>query len=116
MQSELPALLALSVACDVCGQISFKLGAMDAPPAAASPIPPAGWIAAGFLVYVLETFVWLKVLAIAPLTLAAPIASLNYIGVNLMSRWLLSERLTKRQWLGTLLITLGATAVAISEG
>jgi hypothetical protein len=35
---------------------------------------------------IIEIFVWLGVLAIAPLTVAAPIASLNYIGVILVSR------------------------------
>jgi undecaprenyl phosphate-alpha-L-ara4N flippase subunit ArnE len=58
----------------------------------------------------------LRVLAIAPLTLAAPIASLNYIGVVLSGRWLFHEHMTARQWVGSGLVTLGVIAVAWTGG
>jgi undecaprenyl phosphate-alpha-L-ara4N flippase subunit ArnE len=113
---ELALLLTLSVACDVFGQTSFKLGAMDAPPAALRLLPQPAWVAVGLAIYGLEIFVWLRVLALAPLTIAAPIASLNYIGVILMSRWLFDEQVSLRQWAGAAFITAGSVAVALSGG
>src|SRR5262249_5479633 len=113
---ELSILFAVSVACDVFGQTFFKLGAI-ALNAGRARMPSAfGWIAIGLTTYVLEIFVWLRVLAIAPLTIAAPIASLNYIGVVLVSRWLFAERISRRQWAGAGLVTLGVVAVALTGG
>lgn len=116
MHLELAFLLTLSVACDVVGQTSFKLGAMDAPPPSLEGLPQPAWVAVGLAIYGLEIFVWLRVLALAPLTLAAPIASLNYIGVILMSRWLFAEEVSARQWAGAAFITAGSIAVALSGG
>ena len=106
-------LLAASVACDVSGQTFFKLGAMGSTSLSLTPIL---WVVAGLLVYVIEIFVWLRVLAVAPLTLAAPIASLNYIGVVLAGRCLFNEHVTARQWAGSALVTLGVLAVALTGG
>jgi undecaprenyl phosphate-alpha-L-ara4N flippase subunit ArnE len=115
MTLELLTLIMVSVACDVFGQTFFKLAAIGI--GAGKPrIVPSLWVAIGLLVYVIEIFVWLGVLAIAPLTVAAPIASLNYIGVILVGRWLFSERITRRQWAGAGLVTLGVIAVALTEG
>jgi len=115
MTLELLTLITISVACDVLGQTFFKLGAIgigcDKP-----RIIPSLWVTIGLVVYVAEIFVWLGVLAIAPLTVAAPIASLNYIGVILVSRWLFHEHITRRQWAGAGLVTLGVIAVALTGG
>ena len=94
----------------------FKLGATGISAGKPGIVPPSLWVAIGLIVYVVEIFVWLGVLAIAPLTVAAPIASLNYIGVMLVSRWLFSERITRRQWAGAGLVTLGVIAVALTGG
>src|SRR5215468_11810987 len=115
MSPELMILLAASVACDVSGQTFFKLGAMSIGGGTSRGLTPL-WVVAGLLVYVIEIFVWLRVLAIAPLTLAAPIASLNYIGVALAGRWLFKEHMTARQWAGSGLVTLGVIAVALTGG
>jgi drug/metabolite transporter (DMT)-like permease len=115
MTLELLTLITISVGCDVFGQTFFKLGAIGI--GACKPrIIPSLWVAIGLVVYVVEIFVWLGVLAIAPLTVAAPIASLNYIGVILVSRWLFHERITRRQWAGAGLVTLGVIAVALTGG
>jgi undecaprenyl phosphate-alpha-L-ara4N flippase subunit ArnE len=115
MTLELLTLIAISVACDVFGQTFFKLGAIGI--GAGKPrIIPSLWVALGLVVYAVEIFVWLGVLAIAPLTLAAPIASLNYIGVILVSRWLFHEHITRRQWAGAGLVTVGVIAVALTGG
>jgi drug/metabolite transporter (DMT)-like permease len=116
MTLELAILFTVSVACDVFGQTFFKLGAMGMDGGKPRTLPPPLWIAAGLAVYAVEIFVWLRVLALAPLTIAAPIASLNYIGVVLASRWLFSERIAPRQWAGAGLVTLGVIAVALTGG
>jgi drug/metabolite transporter (DMT)-like permease len=116
MTPELMFLLLASIACDVSGQTLFKLGAMGIASGPSRSLVPTLWIGAGLVVYVVEIFVWLRVLAIAPLTLAAPIASLNYIGVVLASRWLFRERIAPRQWAGSALVTLGVIAVALTGG
>jgi drug/metabolite transporter (DMT)-like permease len=116
MTPELPILFAVSVACDVFGQTFFKLGAVRLNAGKARTPAALGWIASGLATYVLEIFVWLRVLAIAPLTVAAPIASLSYIGVMLVSRWLFAERISHRQWAGAGLVTLGVIAVALTGG
>ena len=115
MKPDLMILLAVSIACDVAGQTFFKLGAMGIA-RDRSQLMPIIWVVGGLLVYVIEIFVWLRVLAIAPLTLAAPIASLNYIGVALAGRWLFNEHMTARQWAGSGLVTLGVIAVALTGG
>jgi drug/metabolite transporter (DMT)-like permease len=115
MKPDLMILLAASIACDVSGQTFFKLGAMGIA-RDRSQLMPIIWVVGGLLVYVIEIFVWLRVLAIAPLTLAAPIASLNYIGVALAGRWLFNEHMTARQWAGSGLVTLGVIAVALTGG
>jgi len=115
MKPDLMILLAASIACDVSGQTFFKLGAMGIT-RDRSQLMPIIWVVGGLLVYVIEIFVWLRVLAIAPLTLAAPIASLNYIGVALAGRWLFNEHMTARQWAGSGLVTLGVIAVALTGG
>jgi drug/metabolite transporter (DMT)-like permease len=116
MNPELMILFAASIACDVSGQTFFKLGAVGVDSRTSRALAPTIWVIAGLAVYVVEIFVWLRVLAIAPLTLAAPISSLNYIGVVLAGRWLFHEHMTPRQWVGAALVTLGVIAVALTGG
>jgi drug/metabolite transporter (DMT)-like permease len=117
MTLELLILFAVSIGCDVFGQTFFKLGAIgmngEGRP---GKMPPQAWVGVGLAIYVVEIFVWLRILAIAPLTIAAPIASLNYIGVVLASRWMFSERIAPRQWAGAGLVTAGVIAVALTGG
>src|SRR5215475_1221764 len=101
MSPDLMILLAASITCDVSGQTFFKLGAIGIAGGTSRALTPILWVVAGLFVYVIEIFVWLRVLAIAPLTLAGPIASLNYIGVVLAGRWLFKEHMTARQWAGS---------------
>jgi undecaprenyl phosphate-alpha-L-ara4N flippase subunit ArnE len=117
MTAELVILFTVSLACDVFGQTFFKLGAIGLDDRDdARGLTATAWIALGLATYVVEIFVWLRVLALAPLTIAAPIASLNYIGVVLVSRWLFAERISPRQWLGAGFVTLGVVAVALTGG
>ncbi|MFI5012543.1 MAG: hypothetical protein ACHQAY_09360 [Hyphomicrobiales bacterium] len=108
---------ALSVACDVFGQLCFKTGA-DRLPSTATVIGKARallttpWLIAGLCIYAIEVFVWLKILSVAPLSIAFPIASLNFLGVTLASAVILGEKVGRPQWLGVWLVTIGVAIVA----
>ena len=109
----------ISISCDVFGQLFIKIG-VDRLPNAAGPdsalfwrgLPRQPWLLAGILTYVIETFVWLKILSEADLSLAFPIASVNFLGIVLASRVFLKERVHRWQWIGTVLVTIGVAIVA----
>ena len=75
-------------------------------------LPGKAWIGLGVAIYAIETFVWLKILSLAPLSLAFPIAAMNFLGVTLAGRYLFKEPVGVWQWLGVALVTLGVIAVA----
>jgi drug/metabolite transporter (DMT)-like permease len=108
---------ALSILCDVCGQLCFKIGADRLPPdrsvlGGARAVLSSSWLIAGLCVYAVEVIVWLKILSEVPLSIAFPIASLNFLGVTLASATFLGERVGRPQWLGASLVTLGVAIVA----
>jgi drug/metabolite transporter (DMT)-like permease len=121
MTWTLALLFAASIACDVAGQLCFKLGA-DALPdlvdgdgltgAKETMLNP--WVAAGLLTYTVEMVLWLLILSDAPLSLAFPLASANFLGIALASWWFLGERVARTQWMGAGLITFGVALVAHS--
>lgn len=106
----------LSVLADVVGQLCLKRGADDLPDASglvlARALLGSGWVVAGVLIYAAEIVIWLRILAEVPLSIAFPIASLNFLGVQLASVLFLKERVAARQWLGASLITCGVIVVA----
>ena len=117
----LVVLFALSIGCDVAGQIFFKIGADKVPLAGEQSAGWRGriaevlgnrWLLAGLATYAIETVVWLRILADVPISVAFPIASLNFLGVALASRWFLGEPLSSRQWAGAGLVTIGVALVA----
>jgi drug/metabolite transporter (DMT)-like permease len=107
----------LSVTCDVCGQLCFKIGADRLPSrfsllGSAHTVLSSPWLIAGLCVYAVETIVWIKILSDVPLSIAYPIASLNFLGVTLASATVLGERVGRPQWLGAWLVTFGVAIVA----
>ena len=119
MNIELLVLFPISIACDVVGQVFFKLGADRLPgyqSGAAgqfvSRLMSNRWLLAGIATFAFETIIWLKILAEVPLSVAFPIASLNFIGVTLASRVLFGEVVGTVQWLGCLLVTMGVAILA----
>jgi len=114
MSLELALWFALSVLCDVAGQIFFKLGANQnaAQPAHARAILANGWITIGILIYAAEIFVWLRVLSEAPLSLAFPLASLNFLGITFASRLILKEKVGPLRIAGAVLVTFGVALLA----
>jgi multidrug transporter EmrE-like cation transporter len=121
MTAEVIILLAISIACDVFGQIAFKVGANRLPAAEAIGVPAfcrrmvrEPWLVAGIAIYIIEFVVWVRVLALVPLGIAFAIASLNILGIALASHFFLGEAITRKQWTGAILITAGVAVVAQS--
>ena len=119
MTAEIIILLTISIVCDVFGQIAFKLGADRVPDAETIGLPAfclrlvgEPWLIGGIAIYLIEFIVWIRVLALVPLGIAFPIASLNILGIALASRAFLGEAITRKQWLGAILITAGVAIVA----
>lgn len=107
-------LLVGSVACDVVGQVSFKLGVSGGDASGRSratsffrSIAGSPWIGFGVAVYALEFLLWFAALSLAPLSFAVAFAALSYCGVVLASRIVLRERVSLRQWRGTSVIAAG---------
>ena len=119
MTGEIIILLAISIVCDVLGQIAFKIGADRLPEAETVGVPAfcrqmvgEPWLVGGIAIYIIEFIVWVRVLALVPLGIAFPIASLNILGIALASHFFLGEAITRKQWLGAILITAGVAVVA----
>ena len=122
MKPELLILFPISIACDVAGQVFFKLGADRLPDFhGTTPIrflmglARDRWLMAGIATFTFETFIWLRILSDVPLSIAFPIASLNFIGVTLASRLLFREPVSTVQWLGCLLVTAGVAILATAS-
>ena len=111
--------LAGTIACDVLGQLCFKIG-LNGQPAAMQDRPiwlrvvTSPWIWLGVCTYAVEIGAWLFVLSHLPLSVAFPLAGLSYCGIALASHFVLHESISRRRWIGTLLIALGAAIVGSS--
>lgn len=111
------SLLLAAVACDVAGQVFFKLGMNRTPVAAGAQallrkVLHSPWVALGVAVYALEFVLWFTALARTQLSIAYPFLALGYVGVVLASRCLLGERVSARRWLGIAAIVAGVALVA----
>ena len=112
-----PLLLLLgSVACDVTGQVCFKLGVGHEVVGAQSPslvykVLHSPWIALGVAVYALEFVLWFAALSRTQLSVAFPFTALGYVGVVLASRFILNERISLRRWVGIGTIVVGVVLV-----
>jgi drug/metabolite transporter (DMT)-like permease len=111
-------LLLGSVACDVVGQISFKLGlngddeGFEGVRGFFRKLATSKWIAVGVGVYALEFVLWFAALSLAPLNMAFAFAALSYCGVVLASRLILKETVNARQWIATGTIAVGVAMVS----
>ena len=119
MTAGLIALFAVSVFCDVSGQIAFKRGADRLPDFApgaplrfAFALVSEPLLVLGLAIYAVELLVWTRILAQVPLNIAFPIASLNILGIAVASRIWLDEPMGPRQYAGAVLVTAGVALVA----
>jgi undecaprenyl phosphate-alpha-L-ara4N flippase subunit ArnE len=69
------------------------------------------WISAGVLVLALEALIYTEALKYLNVSVAFPILSLNLIAIALLSKWILSEEVTRTRWIGVALIFAGALLV-----
>ena len=104
------------VLAEAATQLNFKAAADAARPE--SPVlslfaQPLLWI--GLLLWAIESVVWLLVLERVPLTIAFPIMTLTYAVTPLAARFVLQERLNRRQGLGAGLVALGVLIIALSD-
>ncbi|MGH8191245.1 MAG: DMT family transporter [Rhodanobacteraceae bacterium] len=118
MTATLALLLLLlgSVACDVSGQVCFKLGLghVETGSEAASlvyKVLHSPWIALGVAVYAVEFVLWFAALSRTELSTAFPFTALGYVGVVLASRFILAERVSLRRWAGIGMIVVGVALV-----
>ncbi|KQB55693.1 transporter [Pseudomonas endophytica] len=115
-------LVAFSIVLDVIGQLCFKIGLDRLPELEGGFRLNAFWLQvfnapmlwAGVGAYVIEFFVWLQALSRAPLSLLFPAAALAYCGVVFAGKVLLGEYVSRRRWMGTLVITLGVMLVCFA--
>lgn len=115
----LAILVLLSVLCDVGGQLCFKRGVNSLPRHDEGfrlwrlwrDFIRVHWLWLGVGIFAVELLVWLSLLSRVPLSLAYPLASLNFCGVLLASRFLLHEQVGRRRWLGAVMVTLGVMIV-----
>ncbi|MGH8214939.1 MAG: DMT family transporter [Rhodanobacteraceae bacterium] len=119
MTATLATLLLLlgSIACDVTGQVCFKLGVGNPAMGPGAPslvykVLHSRWIALGVAVYALEFVLWFAALSRVELSIAFPFAALGYAGVVLASRFILRERVSMRRWIGIGAIVVGVALVA----
>jgi drug/metabolite transporter (DMT)-like permease len=120
-------LLLGAVACDVFGQVSFKLGLSGRSPSIRSETAAGGmmdfvrglaaspWIGVGIAIYAIEFVLWFAALSLAPLSLAVAFAAFSYCGVVLASRAFLNEHVSARQWRATCVIAIGVVLVCWSH-
>ncbi|MGX9309109.1 4-amino-4-deoxy-L-arabinose-phosphoundecaprenol flippase subunit ArnE (plasmid) [Pantoea ananatis] len=70
-----------------------------------------GWLVASLALLALGMVVWLLVLQRLPVSLAYPMLSINFILVALAARFVWQERMTRWQWMGTVLIVVGVAII-----
>ena len=111
-------LLLGAVACEVIGQVSFKLGLSGEHQTTDGGVvgflgglAGSPWIGVGIAVYAIEFVLWFAALTLGRLSIAFAFAALSYCGVVLFSRVFLHERVGWRQWRATCTIALGVTLV-----
>lgn len=115
------ALLALSIALSVTGQLLLKVGTNRLSPfsahhmgqffvlAASSP-----WIWAGITVYAVSAMSWIAVLSRLPLSLAFPALSTGYVAVIFLSSILFGESLNGWKVAAACLIVAGVSLLGHS--
>lgn len=119
MTLGLVLLFCATITCDVAGQLFFKIGAERLPDFHGPDrslfwrgLVTDWWLLAGIVTYAAELVIWLRILSEAPLSIAFPIVSANFLGVALVSRLFLKEKISATQWGGAGLVTFGVALVA----
>ena len=120
MQLSAIPLLALSLACDAAGQLSFKRAALRGGSAAASwqaqwlqfVADPCVWVGIGL--FVAEFLLWLAVLSVLPLSTGVLLSSAGTVVMLAAGRIFFHEKLGPMQVLGAWLIAIGVAIVGMA--
>lgn len=108
-----------SIALSVCGQSLFKggmnrvgrIGRGESPRWMAG----APWVLAGLCAYGLSMLLWLYTLSRVELSYAFPFVSLSFVGIALVARFVLGERVDRNRILGSILIVVGVILVGLTR-
>mgnify|MGYP005846610745 CR=1 FL=1 len=123
MSSSL-ALILLTVACGVGGQLTLKAGmsqvgrigadALTQPLSLALRVVGSPLVLVGLGLYVLGAALWLTVLSRVPLSFAYPILALSYAITPILAWLILNESIPSVRWLGVVAICVGVVLVSRS--
>jgi undecaprenyl phosphate-alpha-L-ara4N flippase subunit ArnE len=126
MKPELVGIFVLvaAVAVESFGQMFLKIGAAGGPGILAEAcrrrvgrIPlssrPASWVVLGVVAYGLEILLYTFALHLLELSVAFPLGSLCFVGVALLSKMFLGEKVGRIRWLGVLCILVGSVFVTM---
>ena len=100
-----------------CGDVCLSYAMKKAGPASATNIGQligfvfTPWVALGILLLIGFFASYMAALSWADLTFVLPAASLSYVILALMARFLLHEQVTVTRWAGILLVSLGVAVV-----
>ena len=103
--------LCLSVACTVSGQLAFKYGALRKMQLHRAMLEPVTFVGYGLmgLVTILAVYSFQEL----PLTFTTAYATLIYVLVVILASVFFNEKVSKRQWLGSLLVCAGVLIFSI---
>ena len=108
-----------SIALAVAGQVLFKTGMnrVGRIGHGARPLWRAGLVPVfcGFVAYGASMVLWLFALSRVELSFAFPFVSLSYVGIILVARFALGERIDRRRVLGSILIVTGVIVVSLTR-
>jgi len=69
----------------------------------------------GILIYVISSFVYIAALRGGELSVLAPIISLSYVAVSILSIRLLNERMGPLKWSGIVFIIIGVSLIGLFQ-
>lgn len=119
-------MLLISITLGVVGQLAIKLGIARTGDLQillgqsvwrfAGAVIGSPLIVTGIVLYAVSMIFWLLVLSRIDLSLAYPMLALSYVGVLLVSLFVLGEKVTAIRWLGAAFIILGVILTASTAG
>ncbi|MES2984149.1 MAG: EamA family transporter [Pseudomonadota bacterium] len=104
-------LIGACVLCEAGRELAFKR-ASDGVDFVTAVKRPLIWFGIGL--WLVELVAWIVVLETVPLSIAYPLAALNYVVIVIGGVVLLKEKITRNHMLGALLITLGVACVGVT--
>jgi undecaprenyl phosphate-alpha-L-ara4N flippase subunit ArnE len=72
-----------------------------------------GWVLLGIVAYVVEIALYTVALHYLDVSVAFPLGSLCFVGVALLSRFFLAEKVGRLRWLGVACIVIGTVLVVL---